>query len=390
MKNLSLFFHAFLFVAIICSCSSKEKKSVPSDTTSALEYVIHGEIDNPEIDACYVYIDNKKSQKVDVVDGKFTLRGTIDQPRLAVFGNQDKKLVQSLILDKGEFTFVVEKDICFIKGDGLQDEVLGFVSTPDYIALNKQLNDVMEKTLTGVKKTDFDAINAARDAMAPIEEKLIAVEDNALAQVINYGSSPYAKLFALLENYDWKQFPVKRRFDLLDEIEKEIGAHPDLTKYRAHLKKDEEDSKKGEKVTPGNPFINVIGIDREKNEVDLAKIVAANKFTLLEFWASWCAPCRAEIPNLKNAYAQYKDQGLEIVSFSVDSAEKPWLKAMDVETPTWFNGLLDGGFKNKFAQEYGLTGIPASFLIMTDGTIIAHNEDLRGENLARTLAAAFE
>lgn len=108
------------------------------------------------------------------------------------------------------------------------------------------------------------------------------------------------------------------------------------------------------------------------------------KYYLVDFWASWCGPCRKEIPNLKKLYELYKGKGLEIVSVSIDKNETAWKKALAEEKLSWPNGLDRAGI----ADSYKVKFIPAIFLVDgTTGKCIAEN--IRGTELAAKLAELF-
>ncbi len=111
------------------------------------------------------------------------------------------------------------------------------------------------------------------------------------------------------------------------------------------------------------------------------------KIVLLDFWASWCVPCRQEIPNLVKQYEKYKDKGFEILSVSVDTKRDLWLKALDQEKMAWTQLLDTKGDEKAAAKLYGVTGIPATFLVDKDGKLISTN--LRGEELNKKLAELF-
>lgn len=111
---------------------------------------------------------------------------------------------------------------------------------------------------------------------------------------------------------------------------------------------------------------------------------------LVDFWASWCGPCRKENPNLVEAYQQYKEasfadaKGFIILSVSLDMREAAWKKAIEDDNLEWPYHVSDlKGWRNEAAQLYGVRSIPASYLLDADGTIIAIN--LRGEELHKKL-----
>jgi len=113
------------------------------------------------------------------------------------------------------------------------------------------------------------------------------------------------------------------------------------------------------------------------NEVSLYNI--NKKFTLVEFWASWCGPCRREGPVLKRLNDKYQSQGFEIYSISLDTNEKHWLGALEKDGRTWTNVSSLEGFTTPAAYDYSVTALPMNYLIDGEGKIIAkgiHGDDL--------------
>lgn len=108
------------------------------------------------------------------------------------------------------------------------------------------------------------------------------------------------------------------------------------------------------------------------------------KLVLVEFWASWCSPCRAESPNLLKQYAAFKDKGFEILGVSVDSDKAKWLEAIKKDGLTWTQVSDLKGWDNDARKVYGISGVPANFLISADGKIVGNH--LMGEELNKKLA----
>ena len=113
------------------------------------------------------------------------------------------------------------------------------------------------------------------------------------------------------------------------------------------------------------------------------------KIVLVDFWASWCEPCRAEGPNLKEQYKLYKDKGFEIISVSLDTDKKSWLKAIADDGLNWLQVSDLKGYRSAAVQSYGIGGVPSFFLLDRDGKIIA-NANIQGASLNQKLAELFK
>ncbi len=122
---------------------------------------------------------------------------------------------------------------------------------------------------------------------------------------------------------------------------------------------------------------------QDGKEIALSDVVKENKYTLLDFWASWCGPCMHEVPYLKAAYDDYKDKGFEIFAVSYDDDAVAWKSAVKRNGMGWIQVSSLKGWDCPTQAMYGVRSIPRNLLIDSEGTIVAEN--LRGEALAAKL-----
>ncbi|MEO7313389.1 MAG: TlpA disulfide reductase family protein, partial [Chitinophagaceae bacterium] len=134
-------------------------------------------------------------------------------------------------------------------------------------------------------------------------------------------------------------------------------------------------------TSPGAMALNFTQNDTNGKPISLSSF--KGKYLLIDFWASWCAPCRAENPNVVKAYNAYKTKGFEILGISLDDNKADWLAAIKKDNLTWIQVSDLKGWQNRVAEQYGVQSIPTNFLLDKDGNIIATN--LRGESLENKL-----
>nr|WP_314290541.1 TlpA disulfide reductase family protein [uncultured Capnocytophaga sp.] len=127
------------------------------------------------------------------------------------------------------------------------------------------------------------------------------------------------------------------------------------------------------------PTINLPGTNGEHFDLSAYK----GKYVLIDFWASWCTPCRKESKYLRKAYETYKDKNFTILSVSVDKPtdKERWKEAIVADQYSWMQVLDD----KKTSESYGVKNIPAAFLIDPDGNLLTQGDTLRGEQLEKTL-----
>lgn len=169
----------------------------------------------------------------------------------------------------------------------------------------------------------------------------------------------------------------------IEEKENIISKLPPQYSNRQELLKIKENIAISKRTAIGQKFINFTMKTPNGQNITLAEIVTKNKITLIDFWASWCGPCRAEMPNVVSAYQTFKSKGLEIVGVSLDDNAKQWTKAIEDLKITWPQISDLKGWKCEAAQLYNIQSIPSTILIGQNGVILAKN--LRGKELENKL-----
>lgn len=281
-------------------------------------------------------LQNKKFQKLDsatVTNGNFSFSRELYLPEIYSLSMDNKQGSLILFLDKSKISVTLDPSDGYsnsvIKGSDLQDL---------YVSYKKD---------QGVKINEF-----------------IKQHPNSLVS-----------LYALYRDFSYRLTPeeIKANLQLLN---------PSLqnTEYGNILK---ELVSTMERVAVGKKAPDFALKDHEGNVVKLSDRLGKG-YLLVDFWASWCGPCRKENPNVVKVYSEYKDKGFDVFGVSLDASKEPWLKAIEKDHLTWTHVSDLQFWNNAAAKLYGIRSIPSNLLLDKDGVIIAKN--LRGEELEAKLA----
>ena len=190
---------------------------------------------------------------------------------------------------------------------------------------------------------------------------------------------------------NWNKEAGEQKFDEILAANPQIANHPyvlELKKRMAAAEAQQKQNSERQNSLLGEKFRDLLEYDPDGNSHKLSEYVGHGKWVLVDFWASWCGPCRGEMPNVVAAYNQYHDKGFEIVGLSFDKDKDAWVKAIKNWEMPWIHLSDLKYWETVAAGVYSITGIPDNILIDPEGIIVARG--LRGDSLEAKLAEIFK
>jgi peroxiredoxin len=315
-------------------------------------------------------------------NGEFKFEGQIAEPTVA---NLWVRYERQTAEEKGKLEYVqifLEPTKLELKAkDSLKNfTITGSPAQADFAALQKQ-QEVYEPRMNKLYE-DYSRFKKAgmTDSMKLTETAIDDLQKEADERVFgNYvkthPSSPLA-LYALKQYAGWEIDPVKVE-PLFNSLPAETRAYPSAETLKFQIET-------AKKTAIGNYAMDFTQADTVGTPVSLSSF--KGKYVLVDFWASWCGPCRAENPNVVKAFNKYKDKNFTILGVSLDrpNARDRWMKAIHDDGLTW-NHVSDLKYwDNAVAKQYAIRAIPQNLLIDPQGKIVAKN--LNGEELEKKLS----
>lgn len=338
----------------------------------------------------YMSDGERKSDSFELKNGSYEFSGSLVEPvagRMTLIFRPDSAGKKMPTVYKRDQLVVFLEPSSVIKMEHIDSfsnsKVKGSRAHESYLALQKSLKPLTEQTEQ--LSAQYSALYKAKDttAMKQLEPKFEELDSSMKVVYADYVKknprSPIV-MYAIGQVAGWDVQPEK--------VEPLLALLPASTRTLPSAKLLEEKVETAKKTGIGRIAMDFTQNDTIGNPVSLSSF--RGKYVLIDFWASWCGPCRAENPNVVQAFRKYTDKGFTVLGVSLDrpNAKDKWIKAIHDDQLTWTHVSDLQFWKNAVAVQYGIQAIPQNILLDPEGKIIAKN--LRGEALQNKLKELFQ
>ena len=352
--------------------------AVFSCQTAKDEFSIKGTISGVETGKIYLLkvVDDLPQiiDTADVVDGKFNFKGTMEMPDIRLLRLNEQDYLAQFFLDNSSITVKARKDSLRgtkITGSPSQDIFQIYITEME--KLNKEAMALQGKYQNAMTTGDTNEAEKAKiDYQAMVDNNTFYTK-NFVREHANSVVSAYITLVQLASQIEGAE---------LDSIVSKFTPEISASEYVVKLKELVQEQKK---TAIGVEAPDFTMNDTEDKPVKLSSL--RGKVVMIDFWASWCAPCRQENPNVVKLYNQYHEKGFEIIGVSLDKDKANWIQAIKDDQLSWIHVSDLQYWQNAAARLYGVNAIPQTYLLDKDGKIIA--KGLRSEQLAAKLNELF-
>lgn len=343
---------------------------------SSYKVTFENKSNNANLNVKTVYLfsieDKMAIDSAQCVNGVYTMAGKAALPKLASVcaSANGYNVIAAFVLDDKEINVTVDSAIR-VKGSEVNDNMQSITKAiEDGGRAQRELQMKAAKYNGQIPDSVAKALDA--EWMAISDRQMKALKDGIIANKDNL--IPVYFIFNYMEVLGT---------DFIDNFLKDYKYKDDVLLTNVY-KMIEGEKRKAQGVA----FMDFEQPDMDGNMHKLSEYAGKGNYVLVDFWASWCGPCRKEMPNLKKVYDRFHSKGFEIVGVSLDNNKKSWTDAVENMQMTWPQLSDLKAWKNSAAQLYYIKSIPATLLIGPDGKIVASN--LRGQELEKKLEEIFK